>query len=644
MNSNIIIGVFLLIAVIVTVVVLMTGKATKNTQSKLISYFERLYPTGSWDKVEKLKLENLYFSLDSYYTNIISEYEADIKTRLPDWSLDIYPNRFDIPKDEGYDWARLFDGSVCDCLRYAYPACHEPDSRFSGKGVLVDCPTWDGIRIGKTYETTLMQAFNTNNTDPNFIQEKKNTGKGFPNNSWVEGLSYPGEYGHPDICGSPSKALQPGVEILGADGKYVSLNKKYSDGPWWGGGECAQNDFCKFGDKIGPDGTKVDGWQTCATLKSNGEYPKGVTTEARKMCIAKSDIPKVVEQYHSTFDELYGGYEPNMHHYFVGVDTDESATADTIFWVNQGGHQGGHHGGHYMEHFVDKTCANPPVNPCSPASGDPVLNGFHGLWLYPLRGIGMWRNIGNSVVTNTKLGYLISPRLSRGGTTPLGCGFSLEDMITMSGSGGGSQNLNKQLYQLINIIQTGYQKKTREYPYMTLATLAKHGGPKTKITDPTKARAAALQLMRDWYTKGYSGITQKASPNGFNYNYNKFFPIGAHFSYAAALDNLVLYMMTIDKVDTLQLLIEPQNSRAGLKPAYLFELFQATPGKTTVNNWSVFGNDFVQNQCKSFYMINPMDDEDNFMKYGYVDGKAVKTAPVIFDPTKMTLTASKKSF
>jgi hypothetical protein len=217
-------------------------------------------------------------------------------------------------------------------------------------------------------------------------------------------------------------------------------------------------------------------------------------------------------------------------------------------------------------------------------------------------------------------------------------------MITMSGTGGGSQNLNKQLSQLIKIIQTGYQRKTSEYPYMTLATLAKHGGPSTKITDPAQAKAAALALMEKWYMSGYSGITQKASPNGFNYNYNKFFPLGAHFSYAAALDNLVLYMMTVDKVDTLQLLIEPQNSRAGLKPAYLFELFQATPGKTTKDNWSVFGNDFAANQCKSFYMINPMDDEQNFMKYGYVNGKAVKTKPEIFDPTKMTLTASKKSF
>jgi hypothetical protein len=43
-------------------------------------------------------------------------------------------------------------------------------------------------------------------------------------------------------------------------------------------------------------------------------------------------------------------------------------------------------------------------------------------------------------------------------------------------------------------------------------------------------------------------------------------------------------------------------------------------------------------------MINPMDDETNFIKYGYVDGKAIKTEPEIFDPTRMTLTASKVSF
>jgi hypothetical protein len=589
--NNTIVGIVVLVIAVVLIVVLI-GSATKTAQSKLVSYFKRLYPTGEWKNIDSKKLESMYLNLDSYYTNIISDFQAQIKTRLPDWSIDIYANRFDIPTDEGYDWARLFDGSVCDCLRYAYPACHEPDSRFSGKNVLVDCQTWDGIRVGKTYETTLMQAFNTNNTDTNFIQEKKNVGKGFPNHSWVEGLSYPGEYGHPDICGSKSNAIQPGVQILGADGKYTPFQKKYSDGPWYGGGDCDKNDSCKFGDKIGPDGVIVDGWQTCATLKSNGTYPKGVTTEPRKMCLAKSDIPKVV-----------------------------------------------------VEHFIDKVCANPPINPCNPALSDPLLNGFHGLWLYPLRGIGMWRNMGNSVVANTKLGYLISPRKTeRGGTTPLGCGFSLEDMITMSGSGGGSQNLNKQLTQLTKIIQTGYTKRSYEYPSMSLSTLRKHGGPKAIITDPVQAKAAALALMQKWYISGYSGLSSKDAPNGFNYNYNKFFPIGAHFAYAAAFDNLVLYMMTVDKVDTLQLLIEPQNSRAGLKPAYLFELFQATPGKTTVDNWSVFGSDFAANQCKSFYMINPMDDETNFIKYGYVNGNAVKTEPAIFDPTKMTLTASKISF
>ena len=103
-------------------------------------------------------------------------------------------------------------------------------------------------------------------------------------------------------------------------------------------------------------------------------------------------------------------------------------------------------------------------------------------------------------------------------------------------------------------------------------------------------------------------------------------------------------IVVINKIDTLQLLIEPQNSRAGLKTAYLFELFQATPGKKTVDNWSVFGNDFVQNQCKSFYMINPADDMDNFIKYGYVHGDKTKTKPEIFDPSRMKLTSSKVSF
>ena len=568
-------------------------------ESKLASYFNKLYPTGSWNTTNFAVLESLYLNLDCWYTKIIKEYKSIIEYNLPTWSIDMYQDRFNIPTDEGYKWARLFDGSVCDCLRYAYPSCKEPDSRFSGKNVLVDCPTWDGLRVGKTYKMTLLQMNKTNNTDPNFIRNTELLGKGFPNNSWVECLAYPGEYGHPDICGNPSTEIQPGVQIKNKDGSYTPFNKKYSDGPWWGGGECGKDDSCKFGDKIGSDGVKVDGWQVCKTLKSNGDYPIGVTTDDRQMCIAKSEV---------------ANNKVNMKNQFI-------------------------------EKFVDKKCDNSSINPCNPPSGDPVLNGFHGLWLYPLRGVGMWRNLGNSVVTNTKLGYLISPRQPvSGGITPIGCGFSLEDMIFMSGSGGGSQNLKKQLVQLTKIIQQGYQKKSYEYPYISLATLAKHGGPSQIIKDPVSAKNTALELMKKWYIEGYSGLLSDFAPNGFNYNYNMFFPIGAHFSYAASYDNLVLYMMVINKIDTLQLLIEPQNSRAGLKPAYLFELFQATPGKKTVDNWSVFGNDFVQNQCKSFYMINPADDMDNFIKYGYVHGDKTKTKPEIFDPSRMKLTSSKVSF
>ena len=573
MNSRIVIIssiVFLSLLLLITVV--FNKSVSKGS---LEDYLSRLFPTTDIKKISSEDKERIYLNLDCWYTDIIQKYEQQIKDKQPNWFTD----RMDIWSDKPDEWGKLFDGSVCDCMRAAYPVCKD-ESRFGGEDQLSNCPNWPGMVVGKTDDTTLIQAYVTNNTDNNWIRDDYSTGKGFPNYSWVECLSYPGEYGHPEICGAKTPTLdqtQPGLmyKTKDTDWKWKPLDIKYKNGPWWSGGKCGSNDYCKYE------------WMSCATVKSDGQFPVDDPKEG-KYCL-NSSLLEVKEDY---------------------IDFDDCSK------------------------FPDQICKGPDTD------------SYHGLWLYPLRGVGMWRNIGNSVVCNTKLGYLLSPKENKnGGDTPLGAGYELEDILLMVGSGaGGPQNINKQADRLTKIIMNGYAASDYNYSYMTISTLREHGFKGDIIPEYSDARKAALSLMKKWYIEGYSGmLDEDNSPNGYNYNYKKYFPIGTHFGYASGLDVAVLATMVINKIDTLQLVLEPQAAKAGLRPAYLFELFQATPSYNSDSSWSEFKKDTNQNQCKEFYMIDPTVDLANYLTYGYVAKEHVRDRQV-FDPTKMTLTSVDVSF
>lgn len=86
--------------------------------------------------------------------------------------------------------------------------------------------------------------------------------------------------------------------------------------------------------------------------------------------------------------------------------------------------------------------------------------------------------------------------------------------------------------------------------------------------------------------------------------------------------------------------MEPQNSKAALTPAYMFEIFDVTPKKldtyTIVKDTSLI-------QCKEYYSINPEDDYENYSKYGYVSGDKVKE-PKVFDFKNFKLLMNRPSF
>lgn len=620
----IIIGVVFLILVIFLLVWLLSRKTVKH--KVMIEYFSRLFPTGNWNSVSESQVEKIYLGLDAWYENMIPSLKKRIIEKQPNWNKD----RMKIWNQQAGVWEKLFDGSVCDCMRFAYPNCKKPVSRFSGANILKDCPLWTGLNIGKTQKTILTQAFNTNNKDVNFISDEYTIkGKGFPNYSWFEGLSYPGEYGLPEVCGDISKKLQPGIRYWNEDkNKWLPLNIPYSKGPWY-------NSPCKKGK------CPLDFLQ-CKMVKNQGVFPKQPELVGKgRYCIPPQYLKEGFD-HDSTPDELYDSTtdeNPRTLRMDEMTEQERSTGEDYEKEIDE----------EYGTNLILPTtttlqntlqCQNFPMEPCK----KPDQQGFHGLWLYPLRGVGMWRNIGNSVVCNTKLGYLITRKtIPHGGTTPLGAGYKLEDMLELIGKfGGGPQNINLQLKRLINIIQHGSVRKTRNYPKMNIKQLQQHGYEGGVVSNYTQARKIALNLMEKWYRTGYSGIGSKEAPNGFNYNYKKHFPIGCHFGYAAGFDNLVTATMINDKVDTLQLISEPQAAKAGLRPAYIFEIFQITPGKQYKGDWSVF-KDSSHNGCKDFYMIDPMVDIDNYLKYGYVAGNKVKN-PTRFDPKRMSLTAVKPTF
>jgi hypothetical protein len=540
------------------------GPPAQVGEAALIKYFKQLYP--NMPQQSFLTMKNLYLNLDCWYEKLIPEF-APVPS--VDYKLDRLASLTALDKDANLVWDRLFDGNLCDCIRVSLPQCLYSENRLRPEEI-TECPNYPGLRVQMTLKRLLQIAYDSNNTSKNTtVDVIKHTGmtglKGFPDNSWYEGLTYPGEYGVPILC----TATRPPFFLQNQKGLNVSILN--SEPPWFSNDDCATT------------GPACPTGYSCVTVTSDGSFGPATTKD---VCLRTG-----------TFKEMF---------------IENLAATD-----------------------LNDNCSPPfPENVCStvrPAN-------YRGYYTYPLRGCGLWFPVGKSIVCNTKLGFLVAPE-SEGG-----CGINLESLMALRGTiNAPEQNINSQVGRLTNIIQFGSvtAKTSPLWPALTLADLQKHGYSGGKQSTYESANAEAKKLVIYWYVNGYTGI-ENGIVNGANYNYSKYFPIGTHFAYASRFDNLILSALAFKGLDTIQLLLEPQNAVVGLRPAYMNEILSARPTTDLGLTTSVFPDTSIRG-CKTVYSLNPAIDLTNYIRYGYIDGSKVQNPPLL-DANTMTMRAEDISF
>lgn len=81
-----------------------------------------------------------------------------------------------------------------------------------------------------------------------------------------------------------------------------------------------------------------------------------------------------------------------------------------------------------------------------------------------------------------------------------------------------------------------------------------------------------------WYLDIIPGLTPKSYKDVYILDRLPFLTqIDNRGSTNAFQTNLVQSMLTVTKLDSIQLLLEPQNAVVGLRPAYMLEVFSKTP-------------------------------------------------------------------
>jgi hypothetical protein len=100
--------------------------------------------------------------------------------------------------------------------------------------------------------------------------------------------------------------------------------------------------------------------------------------------------------------------------------------------------------------------------------------------------------------------------------------------------------------------------------------------------------------------------------------------------------------MTVKKLDSIQLLIEPQNAKVGLRPAYMFEVFSKKPRTDEAMIGSAFQDKSITS-CRACFSLDPGPNIQQYIKYGYLPASAV-TNPKLIDPKTFLARASVNSF
>lgn len=188
----------------------------------------------------------------------------------------------------------------------------------------------------------------------------------------------------PEIC--PSNSLpknlqgnQTGISVTFPDGTVSGL--PLTSSPWWDGGVCTKGDACKLS------------FMDCASVSQDGK-------DVGNYCIAKPYPPSTKQAPNPVCNAPcnntpYG--TANIKENYLNLVEDSVDPVDSC------------------TNWPDLPCKNPPNSTF-----------YHSLYFYPIRGVGVWTNIGRTFPALTKLGFLLTPK-NQGGP-----GYKLVDLLEVA--------------------------------------------------------------------------------------------------------------------------------------------------------------------------------------------------------------------
>ncbi len=671
-----------------------------NVSKQIVSYLQQVYPlhsTNQWNKLSDKDLKDVYANLQVLYTPIIGQLWEQISERIPKRSTQAtksLTNPYKLSEVEsgqpiingpfssipGEYTQRLFDGSVCDCMRAWVPACVSA-SRFSASlNYEKDCPQWPGLATLTSLE---------------YVEQLLSIG-GYPKNSFVEVLTFPGEYGVPENCPLNNQPLSdianqpltfpnnPDYHLTGIPGTNpyfdssvcgpnTNINVNYGD-------SCIQNfskpevKYCGF-PKKDANGT-ITGWEGCDCVKAITN--NGNTTG---FCL---DTEQLTQEFRDAYSKKQSQVAPpactrgncTQGTDYIGL-VEDYQPRNSIYVPSD-------------MFNTSKTKLQPDCNPsscttcdqkCSVTGPDADLLKqpcpcpdviISPLFYYPLRGIGLWTNLSNAASCATKLGFVTTPRegitlTGLGGITIAGArlsgggGYKLKDLFgLLIGNTKGSTGLKAQVSTVYAWLMAGYLSydiisksgcKCRlsqayygnGYPpgweYVAKNRLNMDYNVKGQSD---KCVEGAFELVTAWYQEGF--IRHDNEPQGFNANIGEWWPCGAMFTYSSSMDMLVTGVIETHQYDSLQQICEPQHSQGSMRPAYVTEIIKAIQRKGPPVDW-IHSKSTDRSGCETNFIINPKDDWDTWKTHGYVAGKKTLkenggSGVLQFDHRIMSLTPS----
>ena len=699
-------SVILIIAGLVSVMILLgvlISKPGKKLQPILshgtlgketISYLNILYPLREqyqWSSLSDAQLADIYTNLQVLYTPIIGQYWDQITKRIPQRSTQESKNVYkpysienlntkqlimnadgttkEIP---GEFSQRLFDGSVCDCLRAWVPACSNAPRFSASLQYEANCPQWPGLATV---------------TDIDNMLDLLSIG-GYPDNSFVEILTFPGEYGVPENCPLNNQSIKdipnqpvtfPGhtdweltgvPQTSGGGGPYFDNQSYPPCGPGSAnsdiayGADCPTSKFpycynCKcMQANVNGTGTGLCMDPSIVTPDWRTQYEQVHNKVAAPVCTS-GNCQKYGKDYnsHEGFD-----IEPYYKHY--GHGHTQGITVPANMFVAD----------HIQQQKCKPTGCGTCTTECSTDAPCPCPTiVISPLFYYPLRGLGIWTNLSKAAACATKMGFVTTPKAGMtttglGGITipnvklSGGGGYTIKDLIgNFVGSIQGNLGIKAQVstvYQWLydgeltsttskqsgnpckKSIQAYGQGNPPGWEYVA-KNILKYSSPNVK-GNSNNCMEGAFALVTAWYQEGF--IRHGKDTTTFNSDAGNWWPCGALFTYSSAIDITVTGVMQDHQYDSLQQICEPQHSQGSMRPANVTEIIKAIQKKGAPVKW-ISTNSTDRSGCDTNYLVNPMDDFDTWQKHGYVNASKTNKSSggsgvISFDHRIMPLTPS----